>query len=213
MNLRFQPPVKTIADLLGRLGDIPPDRVRFDPVPGTATVADLLKPENRGCELVEGVLVEKSMGHEESFLAGWLLTLLNQFVMPRNLGIVTGEAGFVELPGGPVRGPDVAFTSWGRMTGRRRPTEPIPQLAPDLVVEVLSPSNTPAEMARKRTDYFGAGAQLVWEIDPRARIVRVFVAADQYHDLTANDTLTGGPVLPGFVLPLAQLFAELDRHG
>jgi Uma2 family endonuclease len=158
--------VKTIADLLGRLGDIPPDRVRFDPVPGTATVADLLKAENHGCELVEGVLVEKPMGLEESFLAGWLLTLLNQFVLPRNLGIVTGEAGFMELPGGPVRGPDVAFISWDRMSARRRPTEPIPLLTPDLVVEVLSPSNTPGEMARKRTEYFGAGAQLVWRSIP-----------------------------------------------
>lgn len=56
MSLTFNPPVRTIADLLHRLGDIPPDRVRFDKLPGTATVADLLSPEFEGCELVEGTL-------------------------------------------------------------------------------------------------------------------------------------------------------------
>jgi Uma2 family endonuclease len=213
MNIRFHPPVRTIADLLHRLGDIPPDRVRFDPTPGTATVEDLLREGNELCELVDGTLVEKPVGLEESFLAGWLLTLINQFVVPRNLGAVTGEAGLMELPSGPVRGPDVAFTSWGRMANRRRPADPIPALAPDLAVEVLSRSNTLGEMARKRGEYFRAGVRLVWEIDPRARTVRVYTAVDQFRDLTAADALDGGAVLPGFTLPLAQLFAELDRHG
>ena len=213
MNIGFQPPVRTVADLLRRLGDLPADRVRFDPVPGTATVADLLRPGNEGCELVDGVLVEKPMGLEESFLACWLMTLLNQFVIPRNLGIVTGEAGLMELPGGPVRGPDVAFTSWARMPARRRPAEPIPQLAPNLVVEVLSPSNTVGEMTRKRAEYFRSGVELVWEINPRTRIVRVYPAPDRHQDLTAADTLSGDPVLPGFAVSLAELFAELDRHG
>lgn len=213
MATTFHPPVKTIADLLRRLGDIPPDRVRFDTVPGTANVADLLKPGNEGCELVEGTLVEKPVGQEESFLAMSLGMLINQFVTARNLGYVTGEQGLYELPGGPVRGPDISFTSWDRLPGRRRPTEPIPLGGPDLVVEVLSPSNTPREMARKRDEYFRGGVRLVWEIDPRQRTVRVYTAADQFRDLTAADTLAGDPVLPGFILPLAQLFAELDRHG
>jgi Uma2 family endonuclease len=89
----------------------------------------------------------------------------------------------------------------------------VPQLAPDLAVEVLSPSNTRAEMARKRGEYFRAGVRLVWEIDPRKRGVRVYTAADQFTDLSAGDALDGGTVLPGFTLPLADLFAELDRHG
>jgi Uma2 family endonuclease len=82
-----------------------------------------------------------------------------------------------------------------------------------LAVEVLSLSNTAGEMARKRDEYFRAGVRLVWEIDPRARTVRAYTAADQFRDLTAADTLSGDPVLPGFTLPLADLFAELDRHG
>ena len=212
MNIPFKPPVRTIGELLRRLGDIPPDRVRFSPIPGTATIDDLLRSENRGCELVEGTLVEKPMGMEESFLAAWLITIINNYVLPRNLGIVTGEQGLMELPGGPVRGPDVAFTSWDRMTDGRRPEEPIPELAPDLVVEVLSRGNTLGEMSRKRTEYLAAGVRLVWEIDPRARTVRVYTSTTAFIDLTAVDTLDAAPVLPGFTLPLADLFAQLDRR-
>jgi Uma2 family endonuclease len=212
-TLTSRPPLKTLGDLLRRIGDIAPDRVRFLPPPGTATVADLLKPENGGCELVEGTLVEKPVGLEESFLAASLITIINNFVIPRNVGYVTGEAGFYELPGGTVRGPDVSYTSWDRLVDRRRPTDPIPLDVPNLVVEVLSPSNTQREMELKRQEYFGGGVQLVWEIDPRQRTVRVYTALDKFLDLSPTDTLVGDPVLPGFILPLAELFGELDRHG
>jgi Uma2 family endonuclease len=213
MNIPFTPPVQTVADLLRQLGDIPPHRVRWSPVPGTATIDDLLRPENEGCELVDGTLVEKTVGQEESLLASWLITLMNGFVIPRNLGIVTGEHGFFDLPDGPVRGPDVAFVSWNQMPGRQRIRVPYPRQAPDLAVEILSPNNARAEMDRKRGEYFRSGVRRVWEIDPRARTVAVYTDADSFSTLSAADTLDAGDVLPGFALPLAQLFAELDRHG
>lgn len=210
---RRHPAARTLGNLLRDLGDIDPDRVRLIPAPGTATRDDLFKLENLGCELVDGTLVERAMGQEESFLGLSLGTLLNQFVMAGNLGWMTGESGFYEFTDGQVRGPDVAFVSWDRSPGRRRSNDPIPLLSPDLIVEVLSPSNTRAEMERKRAEYFRAGVRLVWEVDPRARTVRVYEAPDRFTDLTAADTLSGEPVLPGFTLPLARLFAELDRHG
>ena len=213
MNMPYLSPVRTVANLLYELGDIPAKRVRLIPTPGTATIDDLLKPENSWCELVDSTLVEKAVGQVESRLASWLLMVLNQFVIPRNLGYVTGETGFVELPSGPVRGPDVAFFSWDGIATRRAPADPIPRMAPDLAVEVLRLGNTKREMERKREDYFNSGVRLVWEIDPRARAVRAYTALDRFRDLTAADTLTGDPVLPGFSLPLADLFAELDRHG
>jgi Uma2 family endonuclease len=213
MSIGFQPPVKTMGELLHRLGDVPADRVRLNPAPGTARLGDLLKPENAGCELIDGTLVEKPMGQEESFLASWLNMAINQHVTTHNLGYVTGEQGFYELPDGPVRGPDVSFTSWDRLPDRRRPVDPIPLGAPDLVVEILSPSNTAGEMTRKRGEYFDGGVRHVWEIDPRARTVRVYAGTDDYQDLTAADALSGEAVLPGFTLPLQLLFAELDRHG
>lgn len=213
MNSTFKPPVRTVADLLHRLGNIPPDRVRFTPVPGTATVEDLLREENRRCELIDETLVEKPMGLRESLLAVWLGHLMFGFIQPRNLGILSGEQGTYELLEGLVRLPDVAFVSWDRLPNRRIPDEPVPNVVPDLAVEVLSASNTLGEMARKRGEYFRAGVRLVWEIDPRVRTVRVYTSETAYADLAAGDTLDGAPVLPGFALPLAQLFAELDRHG
>lgn len=213
MNIPFHPPIRTIAELLHQLGDIPADRVRWNPIPGTATIDDLLRSENEGCELVDGTLVEKPMGQEESMLASWIGYYINHLLKAQNLGYATGEQGLVELPDGPVRGPDIAFFSWESIAAKRRPSEPIPLMAPDLAVEVLSPSNTRREMERKRGEYFRSGTRLVWEVDPRARIVRVYTAVDRFADLTEADTLDGGAVLPGFSLPLKNLFAELDRHG
>src|SRR5262245_53507087 len=209
--------METPADLLERPGNVPLDRIRFRPYPGTATEADVLAameaPRKRLCELIEGVLVEKAMGYTESLLAGYLIVLLDAFVRPRNLGVITGADGTVRLFAGRVRMPDVAFTSWDRLPNRRLPAEPIPNLAPDLAVEVLSESNTAAEMARKRHDYFAAGVRLVWQIDPDARTVSAYTAPEPPTVLAEADTLDGGAVLPGFALPLRDLFAELDRHG
>ncbi|HJT75594.1 MAG TPA: Uma2 family endonuclease [Gemmataceae bacterium] len=211
------PTLDNLAELVEWLGGIPLERIRFHPPPGTATEADVITameaPRKRLCELIDGVLVEKAVGFTESVLACYLITLLDAFVRPRNLGLVTAPDGTVRLWAGRVRIPDIAFTSWDRMPGRRRPPEPIPDLAPDLAVEILSVSNTPAEMVRKRADYFAAGVQLVWIIDPVGRTLSVFTSPNAETVLTESDTVDGGPVLPGLTLPLRQLFAELDRQG
>jgi len=206
----------TLAGLLERFGAIPAARIRYDPPPGTATEQDVIAleaRENRLFELVDGVLVEKAMGWRESLLAGALITILSNFVRPRNLGLVTGEAGMVRLASGLVRLPDMAFVSWDRLPNRRVPSDPIPALAPDLAVDVLSAGNTPGEMARKRQEYFAAGVRLVWLVDPEARTVEVYTDPHQSTVRHEADTLEGGAVLPGFALPLRELFAELDRQG
>jgi Uma2 family endonuclease len=208
--------IVTLADLLEQLGDIAPARVRFRPVPGTATEKDVLAihdREDRLYELVDGVLVEKAMGFRESLLAGMLIELLRGFVRARNLGLVTAPDGMMRLAASLVRIPDVAFISWDRFPNRRVPTEPIPDVAPDLAVEVLSAGNTPGEMARKRQDYFAAGVHLVWQVDSNTRTVEVFTAPGQSTVLHETQSLTGGTVLPGFTLPLQELFSELDRQG
>jgi len=209
------PTIDTLADLLERLGGIPPERIRYQPYPGTATEEDVIRieqEENRLCELVDGVLVEKAMGFRESLLAAALADFLRQFEVPRNLGLVTGADGMVRLFPGLVRIPDVAFVSWDRLPGGRVPDDPIPDLAPDLAVEVLSRTNTPGEMRRKRREYFDAGVTLVWIIDPADRSATVFTSATDSVKLTERDSLDGGSVLPGFSLPLCNLFAELDRR-
>jgi Uma2 family endonuclease len=153
------------------------------------------------------------MGFRESRLAIAVSTILWNFVKPRRQGLVVCEAGTIRLAAGLVRIPNVAFVSWERLPGRRVPSDPIPDLAPDLAVEVLSAGNTPGEMARKRQEYFAAGVRLVWLVDPVARTVEVYTAPEQSTLLHAADTLDGGAVLPGFALPLQELFAELDHQG
>jgi len=215
--IETEPPFETVEDLLAQLGDIPAERVLLRPAPGTATEADVLAyeaaPRKRLCELIDGVLVEKAMGYPESLLAGTLVTYLNMFVMPRNLGLVSTADGMMRLFAGRVRIPDVAFVSWDRIPGRRRPKAPIPDIAPDLAVEILSRSNTRKEMELKRRDYFRAGTRLVWQIDPVARIVEVYTSSSTFSTHDENATLAGDPVLPGFTLSLRDLFAECDRQG
>jgi Uma2 family endonuclease len=156
--------------------------------------------------------VEKAVGFQESWLASFLIYTLLSFVRPRDLGIVTGEAGLIRFAPGLVRIPDVAFIAWDRLPGRRLPADAIPEIMPNLVIEVLSPGNTSGELARKCREYFDAGVQLVWLVDPRTRSVDVYTALDHMTRLSAMETLDGGRVLPGFTLSLQELFHELDRQ-
>src|SRR4051812_38303961 len=163
------PNILTVADLLDRLGGVPADRVRYYPLPGSATeqdAVDIEAHENRLFELVDGVLVEKPLGYEESLLAGWILGELNAFVVPQKLGWVSGADGMMRVNPGQVRMPDVGYISRARAPGGRRPRGPIASISPDLAVEILSASNTVAEMSRKRREYFAGGTRLVWVVDP-----------------------------------------------
>ncbi len=213
-SIGLQPTVDngvTVGDLLKRLGNIPASRVRLYPTPGTATEKDLIRVldhENRPCELVEGTLVEKPTGFDESQIAVTIIILVGSFVRRHKLGIVSGADGAIRLFPGLVRIPDLAFVSWDSLPGRKRPKAPIPHLAPDLVVEVLSKSNTKAEMDRKLREYFKAGVRLVWMVNPRARTVRVHTAVDQSVLLDEDQSLDGGTVLPGFVLRVKDVFTK-----
>ena len=207
---------RSLSDLIRGLGGIPLSRVLAKPAPGTATESDVLdatRRYNRLYELVDGALVEKVMGYSESLFALFVARILLDFVEPRNLGLVSGADGSLKLFGGLVRIPDVAFVSWDRLPGRVIPKEPIPSLTPDLVVEVLSESNTPAEMERKRGEYFTSGVRTVWEFDTESRILSVFTSDGNVSVLDSSEILQGGDVLPGFTLVLADLFAKLDQRG
>jgi len=203
--------VATLADLLDSLGGISPTRVRVRPFPASeADVIAIEAGENRLFELVDGALVEKPMGLRESILAVSIGRMLGNFVSPRKLGIVSGADGMLRLFPGLVRIPDVAYISRERLPGGHLPQEPIPDLVPDLAVEVLSESNTDAEMLRKRREYFSAGVRLLWMIDPQTRTALVFTGVDVFTRFTENESLDGRDVLPGFTLSLHGLFAELD---
>ena len=111
-----------------------------------------------------------------------------------------------------VRIPDVSFISWDQLPDGEFPSEPVPQLYPDLAVEVLSRSNTPGEMELKVREYFEAGSRLVWIIDPATQTADVYTAPDECRRLKPTQSLDGSDVLPGFKLALKELFAIKRRR-
>jgi Uma2 family endonuclease len=210
------PDAMTMKDVWNHVGRVPMSRIRMKPPPGYATEKDVLTihdREDRLYELIDGILVEKAMGIRESALAWRLASFLDVYVTEHDLGFVAGADCIVRLMPGLVRIPDVAFVSWEQLPKKFYPTEPIPDLAPRLTVEVLSKSNTKAEMDLKLRDYFVSGVLLVWFIDPDKRTVSIYTAPDEMRELTEADTLDGGDVLPGFSLPLAKLFRYVEPKG
>ena len=206
------PPIWDAVRLAERFGPIPMDRICTNPPPGLATEEDVVWFDNhadRLYELVDGILVGKTMGAYESMLAVEFARLLKNFVKPRKLGAILGEAGLLRLAPGLVRIPDVAFLSMEKFPGGRFPKGKILGAAPDLAVEVLSESNTKQEMAEKLNDYFTAGARLVWYVDAGKRQVEVFTSPTQSRIVREDELLDGSDVLPGFELNLRELFAEL----
>ena len=192
------------------------------PEAGPMTIEDLLAlPDDSRWqyELVEGRLVRMpASGFEASSIALDLAGELRMLVKPRGLGRVTGSDGTYNLtqpdePGDTGLVPDVAFVAADRLPPRDSPayTMALP-LAPDLVAEVVSPSQFRPEMADKALRYLAAGVRLVWIIWPKHQQVDVWQpdatgAPHMVATLAPGDALDGLDVLPGFTYPLADLFA------
>jgi Uma2 family endonuclease len=206
----------TLADLQQHLGGIPLERILLYRSPGTATEEDALwldDHEDRICELIDGVLVEKVMSSYESLLAMMLGYLLQEFLERHPLGVILGEAGQLRILPKKMRVPDVAFISWNRFPNGKLPKDRVYRVAPDLAVEILSDGNTTQEMDRKLDEYFEAEVRLVWYIEPQSRTATIYTARDQFASIDVNGHLEGGEVLPGFSLRLGELFERVDRRG
>lgn len=202
-----------LDDLQQHLGGIPLNRIRMFPPPGMATVDDadaIHREEGVLCEVVDGVLVEKAMGWKESVIAGYLLHLLNAFLVGKRLGVALAPDGEVRTTGDQMRMADVAFIRWERIPPEADEQKVCP-VTPDLVVEVLSEGNTTKEMERKLDEYFSGGAQLAWIIDPRRRIVEVYTSRQNPTVMHDTETLDAAPVLPGFRVPIAELLDSAQR--
>jgi Uma2 family endonuclease len=203
----------SLAERLEELGDISARRLRLTPAPGTASIDDLEVANAEGttlCELIDLALVEKAVGFGSSVVAAAILSILRQFVSTRRLGLVSGADGMFQLLANVVRAPGVAFVSLKQLPQGRFPTDAFPPLAPELVVEVLSPGNTKAEMSRKRIEYFHSGTQLIWIVDCDNRSVTVYTSPAAAVVYREKDTIDGGAVLPGFSSPVADFFVDLD---
>jgi Uma2 family endonuclease len=205
----------TLADVVRQLGDIPLYRILWHPRPGTATEGDQIRmvdgEPKRLVELLDGILVEKAMGHRESLFAASLISLLMAFVRAGNLGVVGAPDAIMRLQAGRNRLPDVSFTAWENLPSADAHLRPVADFAPDLAVEIVSEGNTRAEIDAKRREFLAAGTKLVWVIEPLDRTVEVYADPSRPDVMTLlreADTIDGGTVLPGLSLPLAELFND-----
>jgi Uma2 family endonuclease len=161
-------------------------------------------------ELVDGEVIEMApVGGVHGQITSRISRRLAEYVERHGGGeVLVGDVGFVlNLPHDPerVRAPDVAFVSSQRLPDGRLP-QGFLHGAPDLAVEVLSPSDNPVDVQQKVRDYLEAGARLVWVVAPQAKAVTVYRADGSARLLREQESLEGEDLLPGLAIPLAELF-------
>lgn len=192
---------------------------QFDAPRRTPTTAEelLLWPDDEPGEIIDGVFVPKYVPGEmtgsrykHGLVAAEIARLLGNYVKANRLGQITAAETAFRLRRSPdlVRCPDAAFIAASRVA-RGLPDGAFDG-APDLAVEVLSPSNAPTQVQRKVVDFLEHGARAVWVADPDTRTIVVHTprAIPRWHE--RDDVLDGGDVLPGFRVATAEVFADLD---
>ena len=161
---------------------------------------------NKCTELVAGhILVREQPGYRHGDVAARLIIEIGMHVRAHSLGrVLAAETGFTLFRNpDTVRAPDVAFIRSERVPANS--PKGYPEFAPDLAVEVLSPSDRAGKVLAKVGDWIDAGARLVWIVDPERRVARVYRADGTQSTLSATDFLDGEDVLPGFSALLSEL--------
>lgn len=162
-----------------------------------------LPDDGRKYELVDGELKEVPTSFLHDTIGIQLAVRLQPFA--RGRGFLAGSQAGFRMASRNVRCPDVSFTRKERLPGGK-PPDTFGDAAPDLCIEIISPSEERADMQRKVREYFASGAEQVWHLFPDARQVIVYRAPDDSATLEAADEITGGDLLPGFACRVADLF-------
>jgi Uma2 family endonuclease len=160
-------------------------------------------------ELVKGVIIHMSpTGYLHGRIEGNLGAILRAFVSQHKLGeVLVGEVGIYTARGpDTVRGADVAYISNERLA--RVQSSSYLDVAPELVVEVLSPDDRWGDLVDKLSEYFAVGVQVVWVADPKTQSVYVYHSLNKVQHFSVEDALPGGDVLPDLSVPVADLFAR-----
>lgn len=160
------------------------------------------------CELVKGRIVEVTPpGFEHGKVEGKGYRLIDDFVIANKLGeVAVGEVGmYVKRNPDVVRAADIVFIS-NEQYAKRNASLAFLDVAPELAVEVLSPTNTMAEMLQKLQEYFDFGVRLVWLVDPEKKRVYAYRSMTDFRLFEADDQVPGDHVLPGFSMPVAKFF-------
>ena len=159
------------------------------------------------CELIAGRVVRMSpTGHEHGSYESNFHYHLANFVRAKQLDKVqVGEVGiYTQHDPDTIRGADVLFISHERYT--QQASAGFLRVAPDLVVEIMSPNDRWSEVTQKLREYFEIGVRLVWVADPRSKSVYAYSTLTDVREFTSNDDLPGDDVLPGFSINVAELF-------
>jgi Uma2 family endonuclease len=164
-------------------------------------------------ELIDGELKEKTpMGAEANLLAIELIIRLTHHVRPARLGMVLGiETGFQIFPHETrrVRYPDVAFVP-AEGLAVQKPPRGLVKVAPELVVEIVSPNDIAEDINTRLSDFLRAGVPLLWVVYPMTRQVHIFRTDGTANWMGTDGVLDGEDVLPGFSCPVAELFSVID---
>ena len=174
------------------------------------TAEHLLRLNSQGVkgELIDGVLHETvPAGKRHARIAARVITGLNNFVIPRRVGQVGGTDGGVLIHRDPdtVREPDVYFVSTERLHPDDQ-SDGYLEVVPELVVEIVSPSDSEHDVGEKTVMWLNHGVSMVLEVRPATRTISVHRPGAPAVTLTGDDALEGGDVLPGFSLPLSEIF-------
>ncbi len=175
----------------------------------TAADVERLSLPGKQVELVRGrLVVREPPGTWHGVISATLTRLLGDFVARHGLGIVAAQDTGFKIASDPdtVRAPDVAFI--GRQQAGRIRERGYAELAPDLLAEILSPDDPPAEVLAKVAEWLAAGTKLVWVVDPERLEVRVYRGDGSLSVLHESDSLDGEDVLPGFSCPVRQVFVS-----
>ena len=162
-----------------------------------------LPDEGRKVELVDGEVQEVPESVRNDEIAAIVIYRLTPAVIGRG-ALCSSQAGFRMISGN-VRAPDVSFTRRERLPGGVAP-DTFGAAAPDLCIEIVSPSEEPGDIARKRGEYFASGAQQVWYLFPETRGVVVYTSSMQFTEYTSEQEISGGDLLPAFHCRVADLF-------
>ena len=160
-------------------------------------------------ELVDGELFDMDGAPPHGRLTLRIGRLLGDHVDSAGLSLDVGVSAGFAMGGHTLRFPHVHVTAWERMAAYDEEAGGWPRFAPDVAIEVASPSNTPSELARKAEEYFANGTRAMWVADPGPRTVEIRRPGEPDQVFSMGDTLTGDPEIPGFSCHVEDIFSVL----
>ncbi len=170
-----------------------------------------LNEDGHRYEIVNGELIDMgNSGAKHGYVCSILMICLGGYVLQQKLGAMFDSSTAFKMKSGNKRSPDISFVAKERLQGLEELPDGFLEGAPDLAVEILSPSNTVEEIYNKLVEYFENGSRLVWVVNPKEHYVLVYRSSQEPDRLLkSTDSLDGEDIVPGFSLPVTDLFQKL----